>query len=140
MDAAWFEKVRALKPDNCTIFHHSDGAMYAQQILEVSETFDCIVIDGAERCACAANALQALAPGGMIILDNADWYPKTARLLIQSGFLPVAFNGFAPLNAFTHTTMIFISRDFAIPFKQYSQSTPVGGVKLPQPAFDDCIA
>ena len=40
--------------------------------------------------------MQALTPGDMIILDNSDWHPKTAAMLLGSGVIQVDFTGFNP--------------------------------------------
>lgn len=49
----------------------------------------------------------------MVILDNADWHKNTAKFLREElDLIEVDFHGFAPINAYTHTTSIFLSRKF----------------------------
>jgi hypothetical protein len=71
-----------------------------------------IVVDGDWRGACAERALAALAPGGLIVLDNADWYPGTCAMLRATNLIQVDFSGFGPVNPYTWTTSLFLHRDF----------------------------
>lgn len=41
------------------------------------ETVDLVLVDGLHRDQCALNAVQKLRPGGLLVLDNADWYLAT---------------------------------------------------------------
>lgn len=136
-DSGWFEALRSKVPGNVTLMHESDGHPYADKIRSNFGFFDVIVVDGAERYRSAKAALTALAPGGMIILDNAEWYPNTADMLAQAGLIEMRFSGFSPINAFTSTTSAFLSRDFSIPQTPQARMPAVGGRKLPTPALDD---
>lgn len=93
------------------IFH-----AYATFPLGLGETFDCVIIDGKHRNECAQLVnllLKRPAPrGNLVILDNSDWHKNTAKLLRERGFIEVDFHGFSPINAYTLTTSIFLSRDF----------------------------
>jgi predicted O-methyltransferase YrrM len=73
--------------------------------------FDVIVVDGWPG-ACAERAVTALAPGGLIVLDNADWYPGTCAMLRATELIQVDFSGFGPVNPYTWTTSLFLHRDF----------------------------
>lgn len=49
---------------------------YADAVLDYPDgRFDLVLVDGRARVACARNALDKLAPGGLLVLDNAEW-PK----------------------------------------------------------------
>lgn len=37
-------------------------------------SLDFVLVDGIYRCACAHSCLSKLKPGGVLILDNANWY------------------------------------------------------------------
>lgn len=39
-----------------------------------AESLDFVLVDGVYRAACANGAIDKLRPGGMLILDNANWY------------------------------------------------------------------
>lgn len=45
---------------------------YVQAIDQTAELYDCIIIDGMHRNACAVAALRHIKPGGIIILNNAN--------------------------------------------------------------------
>jgi SAM-dependent methyltransferase len=47
---------------------------YANAAAATGESFDLIVIDGLDRDRCALAALARLKPGGLLLLDNANWY------------------------------------------------------------------
>lgn len=50
--------------------------VYADAVLDYPDGhFDLVLVDGRARVACARNALDKLAPGGLLVLDNAEW-PK----------------------------------------------------------------
>jgi hypothetical protein len=137
LDGEWYRLLLHKIPANVTLLHEPDGVKYAKSIRQFASGFDVIAIDGAERHRCAIAAIESLAPGGMIILDNAEWYPNTAALLASAGLIEVPFSGFSPINAFCSTSTVFLSRDFAFPLKLQSRCPPVGGRALPTPALDD---
>jgi len=137
LDRGWYESLLPRVPANVQLIHEPDGGKYSNIIHDFNYQFHVIVIDGAERNASAVAAIQALAPGGMIILDNAEWYPNTAEYLSSSGLIEVPFSGFSPINAFTATSTAFISRDFAMSRSKEARQPPIGGRALPTPALDD---
>src|SRR5687767_14682032 len=84
-DPNWYDINRTRIPSNCELLLETDLQQYAYAISRWNTTFDVIVIDGAARAQtrlkCARAALPYLRDGGMIILDNSDWLPESARLL-----------------------------------------------------------
>jgi hypothetical protein len=135
LDSGWASRVAAMVPKNVRVLHEPNGHAYADTPIQLGRTFDVIVVDGAERFRSAQNAIRCLAPGGMIILDNAEWYPNSAALLSAAGLIEVSFSGFPPINAFPSTSSAFLSRDFAIP--RLRRGPPVGGRDLAGGALDD---
>jgi hypothetical protein len=113
-DAAWFRQMGAM-PANVEYILCEDRSRYPSYLREGERRFDVIVIDGIDRRACAEGAAEKLQPGGLVILDNADWHPETAAYLRARGFLEVDMHGFAPVVSHTATTSLFFSRDFAVP-------------------------
>lgn len=92
--------------------------------------FDLIVIDAfGYRYDCAAEAIRKLAPGGMIILDNAEWHPMTAEMLKKSGLIQVDFSGFKPTESHTSTTSVFLHRAFDFPTLEATQPAYCVGAK-----------
>lgn len=137
-DSAWYELLKEAVPGNVTLLHESNGHRFSVAPKQFpARRFDVVVIDGAERYRCAQSALEVLAPGGMIILDNAEWYPNAANLLVGAGLIEVRFSGFGPINAFTSTSSIFLSRDFSFSHNDAARLPPRGGRKLPGGALDD---
>jgi hypothetical protein len=114
-DEHWSERLKDIVPDNCTILQEADLHRYAHVIDSYPEGFDIIVVDGPARgrtrLRCARAALKHLKVGGMIILDNSDWLPDSARLLRQADLLQVDMSGFIPIGDHTQTTSFFFHRE-----------------------------
>lgn len=108
----WYERMMQVKAGNLRmILDETDGFPF--RICDEPAQFDLIAIDGyGYRYDCAAQAIGRLAPGGMIVLDNAEWYPATAALLRGSGLIQVDFSGFKVTESHASTTSIFLSRDY----------------------------
>ena len=100
-----------------------DLARYVDVIEEFPAGFDVIVVDGAARgltrLKCARAAVQYLKPGGMIILDNADWLPESARMLRNAGLIEVDMTGSVAISGDT-------ADDFLLPAPRFLASTPDG--------------
>ena len=87
---------------------------YIQAIAAPGRQFDCIVVDGSHRQECATAAAPFLRPGGLMILDNSDWYPNTAEFLRGRDLIQIDMHGFGPVNPYTWTTSLFLDRAFAM--------------------------
>ena len=98
----------------CGISLKTISDVYASAIVEIGQQFDMVIIDGAWRNECAAEALAYVRRDGLIILDNSDWYKDVALFLRSRGFFQVDFNGFGPVNNYCWTTSIFLP--FRSPF------------------------
>jgi hypothetical protein len=85
LNRAWFDELLPIVPANVLIHHEPDGILYANRILNTEGPFDIIVVDGAERYRSAGAAIQKLAKGGMLILDNADWYQTRLICCLRPG-------------------------------------------------------
>ena len=133
LDQEWANKLASCAPSNVTIVHEPDGGKYPEIPRQFSRAFDVILIDGAERYRSSVTALDMLAGSGMIILDNAEWYPNCCHLLGENLIEDIPFSGFGPLNAFTSTSTAFLHRSFS--FQRGSRSPPIGGRELK--ALDD---
>ncbi|HSA34294.1 MAG TPA: SAM-dependent methyltransferase [bacterium] len=112
-DADWYEKIRSLSPGNVDLHLATDPEMYVRAVLDERigdrEKYDIIIIDGYWRHQAARTARPRLKDEGFIILDNADWYPRTLRWLIDSGLLRVDMIGFSPINPYTLDTAFLFS-------------------------------
>jgi len=91
-DAAWLELVWTK-----TMFHHLDNVElkfcpdaaanrterdeYVSAIANTGKDFDLVIVDGpVKRDLCALAALPNVKPGGLLLLDNVNWYlPSSSR-------------------------------------------------------------
>ncbi len=94
----------------------AQGDSFPFTLADQQGDFDVIVVDGGGyRYDCAVQAVNKLAKGGVIILDNADWHHQTAAYLKQQGLLQVDMTGFKPCESHTSTTSLFLHREFDFP-------------------------
>lgn len=91
-DAAWFGRVgdllSAVGCGNVDRLHVPEGREiesgvpaypFAGEALE-TESVDFVLVDGIYRDRCAARAIELLRPGGLLIVDNVNWYlPSRSR-------------------------------------------------------------
>ena len=108
-DLAWHTRIASHMPPHCRLSLVTDSAAYVRAITEPA---DVIVIDGDQRFSTAVYSRPFLRPGGLMILDNSDWHPKTAAFLRDSDLIEVDFTGCGPINGYAWTTSLFFSRDF----------------------------
>ena len=107
-DASWIRRIEPDLPDNAMIRHCPNETRYADEILKTGNLYDVIVIDGSVRYPCAERSIGKLTNNGIIILDNAEWYPNTCELITSKGFTRIDFIGISPINAFISCTSLFI--------------------------------
>lgn len=134
-DLKWCEKIESLLPANCRLIRSTlDVEDYSGKISSFDK-FDIIIIDGAikTRTSCSEKAFKHLKPGGIIILDNSDQFPTSAKILRNSGLIQCDFTGFAPLNANAQTTSVFFSRDYN--FQPLNEVQPHRSVAQPFTAY-----
>jgi hypothetical protein len=123
----WHSKVAPRLPAHCRLTLADSESAYVQAI---SEPVDVIVVDGDWRPQCARYARQFLKPGGLMILDNADWYPKTASFLRESDLIEVDFTGCGPINGYAWTTSLFFDRAFVCKPARERQPWPGVGARV----------
>jgi hypothetical protein len=118
-DEAWYRKLAPQLPANCELVLETDLRAYVDAITRYPHGFDVIVVDGAARggtrLRCTRNAVPALRAGGMIVLDNSDWLPRSAALMREHGLIQVDMAGFTPIVARTQTTSLFLHRECRFP-------------------------
>lgn len=123
----WYDQVKARIGANVALVLEENPELFPCRIRDFDGMFDVIVVDGIERRRCCAEALPKLAPGGLVILDNSDWYEHCAADLRAAGLLQVDFSGFGPSNGYTWTTSCFFRRDFSIAPQYGRQPKPARG-------------
>lgn len=110
-DKEWFATSAGNSGANLKITLAENESDYLAAAIGVR--FDVVIIDGIHRHRCAESISDILATDGLVILDNSDWHPETARYLREKhDFLQVDFHGFGPINNYTWTTSLFFSRTF----------------------------
>ncbi|MEZ5384394.1 MAG: hypothetical protein R3F13_02640 [Prosthecobacter sp.] len=112
--AAWIQELHPLLPSNVRLHGPVNGEDYIQCARQ-DGPWDLVIIDGSHRLECARVAVEVLAPGGFILLDNADWFVDAADFLRTHGLIQVDFQGFGPSNEYTWTTSVFLGPTFHTP-------------------------
>jgi hypothetical protein len=128
-DPQWHKVMLRMKNDVVKlVFEETDRFPFL--INDEQGLFDIVVIDSrGYRYDCASEAIKKLARGGMIILDNSDWHPRTAAALKKSGLLQVDFSGFKVMESHASTTSVFLHRDFDFPTLEARQPAYCVGAK-----------
>ena len=128
----WFEKwQQEFLHEFLEIRWRDEGEIYENAIFEDNKKYDVIVVDGKRRAECAEMAVKGLADGGMIILDDSDRintsqeYVKAVDVLKKANLIQVDFYGFCPMNNYTKTTSLFLSRNFN--FESQYKVQPING-------------
>lgn len=80
-----------------------------QKLTESEAKFDFIIVDSLKRFNCAQNSINALKPGGMLILDDSERpnYKKVFDFFADLGFQKQDFVGIAPGQFRLKNTTIF---------------------------------
>lgn len=94
--------VAAETPESCV-----DGAT---RELDGSQPFDVVIIDGMWRRELITTCLRYLAPGGILVCDDADGY-GFHQALSESGLLRVDFYGMKPTGVGQYCTSVFFLPD-----------------------------
>lgn len=123
-DQNWYFLIKKSQEKNQEIVLIENVEEYVTSILKKNQKYDLVIIDGEVRFACAQMAVQCLKKGGLIILDNSDWYPDTSKFLRESGLIQVDFTGMGPINYYTWTTSLFLNRDILIKARSELQPEP----------------
>ncbi len=127
-DEQWSNYIKNNSPVNQVVMMSSEEDFPAK-IMSFDQTFDIIVIDSLRRFDCCKLAPKKLNIGGLIILDNSDWYPNSCKVLRDSGFVQIDMSGFGPVNDFTWVTSFFFKESYDLPLMGMKQPhTSVGGI------------
>jgi len=110
-DESWFKKIIAAKPENSEMIFcelKPDGD-YCRMPLQLKQQFDLVIIDGRDRVNCCKQAINALTPTGIIVLDDSerDFYNEASMFLKQNGFKQLSFSGISPGLFYNKATSVF---------------------------------
>lgn len=126
-DPEWAGIVRNFGLRNLTLIEEPDRDRYTTSLERAGGEFDIVVIDGRFRQACVAPACRVVKRDGMIIFDNADWYPDACAELRAQGWFQIDFSGFGPVNPYCWTTAAFVRS--SADFQRSGEFKPVGGIR-----------
>ncbi|MBZ5618121.1 MAG: class I SAM-dependent methyltransferase [Acidobacteriia bacterium] len=77
-DPVWYQQVQArLAVHKDVVDYHlcPDAAAYRERVDSLpSDSIDFVLVDGIERDYCAVMSMPKIVPGGIIIVDNCNWY------------------------------------------------------------------
>lgn len=129
-DSEWYEKLKRSKPENVELLFKEDAGGFANAVRLSPLPYSLIVIDSIRfRYEATVSAITSIAPGGLIVFDNSDWYPNSCKLLREAGFMQIDFHGFGAVNAYAWTTSVFFRE--SIKFSRLTNALhPVGGIVL----------
>jgi hypothetical protein len=128
-DPAWHKAMSAKSSALAGLLLRETAETYAAAIDEVGGEFDMIIIDGGWRNECTARAVDHLKLGGVVILDNSDWYTDVSQFLKDKGFLQIDFNGFGPINEYCWSTSILFQASSVLAGR-IAHPRPVGGIEV----------
>lgn len=135
-NAQWSQKIKASNPG--VYVEVVQATRLAERVAAMDRSFDIIVIDcDANRYEAARAALPKLAPGGFIILDNAEWHPNASQALREADLIEIDFHDFKPCAHYRSTTSLYLHRDFRPKPKQNRLPlVPVGGKRADHSVHD----
>jgi hypothetical protein len=124
-NAEWAKVVRDLGISGLTVLEATDRDEYVSAAEAVGGQFDVVIVDGRYRRACAQVALNVVQANGLIVFDNADWYPEACADLREKGWFQIDFSGLGPINPYAWTTAVFMKT--SVGFARKPGVEPVGG-------------
>ena len=124
-NSSWHKKISKKSPKNLNIILEENPKKYVSGWIK--NKYDVIIIDGDQRKKCSEIAPEHLNDGGLIILDNAEQFPKLAKKLRTAGLIQIDFAGFGPINDYCWVTSIFLKRDFKLKALKNIQPQPTVG-------------
>ncbi|MGZ3778662.1 MAG: FkbM family methyltransferase, partial [Mucilaginibacter sp.] len=77
--------------------------------VKLEESFDIIIVDGRDRVNCCKQAVDALSPTGVIVLDDSEreFYREAVDFLLKKRFKQLAFTGISPGLFYRKATSVF---------------------------------
>lgn len=110
-DKEWYDKIVKEKPQNSEMIFCElvRGGDYCHMPAKLEEKFDVIIVDGRDRVNCCKQALDALTPGGVVVLDDSEreFYREGVDFLLKRGFKQLAFSGISPGLFYRKATSVF---------------------------------
>lgn len=128
-DPVWYKKINKLVKINTKNYQlKTSKEEYIKSVDNFNKKFDMVIVDGVYRYDCALESIKCIKNNGIIVLDNAEWYPKTTKMLRSNGFKQIDFSGFGPVVYFTWKTSFFTKSVDLLRYKK-DNYLPVGGYR-----------
>jgi len=128
-NSKWYDNLHSKLNPNNELYLESSKETYTRKINDFNYPFDIIIIDGNYRLECAQEAINKLHHGGMIILDNSDWFGNTGLFLKKNGFKQIDFIGPGPINRYAWATSFFFKDGFDFnSFNKFQPKNIVWGI------------
>jgi hypothetical protein len=137
-NASWYAELSAQLPGSARVILETTRPL-GRAMPQDGAKYHVIVVDcGDNRYVAAEAAAERLADNGLILLDNAEWYPQTAALLRNAGLIEIDFAGLKPSEFHTSITSLFLKPGFRpVPKGARMPGYPIGGKRryevVPQP-------
>lgn len=114
-DEQWYNKIVNAKPENSDMILtelKTDGD-YCRVPLTLNTKFDIVIVDGRDRVNCCKQAIEALTPAGVIVLDDSEreFYVDAVAFLKDKGFKQLSFSGISPGLFYNKATSVFYRAD-----------------------------
>ena len=108
-DAEWYTKMKGQIGTNVQLELKTLGPEYVGFIKQFPGRFHIVVVDGRDRVDCIKHSLSALAPDGVLLLDNSDRqaYGPGIEFLVDQKFRRLDFEGPGHIVTDRSTTTIF---------------------------------
>jgi len=114
-DKEWYEKIVKTKPENAEMIFCEliRGGDYCRMPVKLGEKFDIIIVDGRDRVNCCKQAVDALSPNGVVVLDDSEreFYRTGVDFLKKNGFKHLSLSGISPGLFYRKSTSIFYKDD-----------------------------
>jgi hypothetical protein len=125
-NSEWFDKFIFSSSGLKRIMLRTTKESYINSIKEVDDKFDILIIDGNWRFDCLRAGISKLSMGGIVLLDNSDWYTDVVAELITLGYIHFSFSGFGPINEYCWTTSFFLKANCVLSGR-VGAPTAIGG-------------
>lgn len=114
-DKEWYDKIVKSKPENSEMIFCElvRGGDYCHMPVKLEEKFDIIIVDGRDRVNCCKQAVNALSPNGVVVLDDTEreFYNEGMEFLKRQGFKKLLFSGISPGLFYNKSTSVFYKAD-----------------------------
>ncbi|MEO1626595.1 MAG: FkbM family methyltransferase, partial [Bacteroidota bacterium] len=110
-DKEWYEYLQGQLPSNTSLHFEQlqpDGS-YCRKATSTGEQYHMIIVDGRDRVNCCKQAINALAPNGVLLLDDSqrEKYQGGLDFMKEQGFKKLDFWGLGPGSIWNKNTTLF---------------------------------